>query len=386
MKNIFILAGERSADLHTSRFIKQIQNLVPDIAFWGVGGPRLQTLGFESLFPFERFSLIGFIEALSHFRFFFQVIQRIKGELTRRKPDLVILVDYPGLNIRIAKIAHNMKIPVLYYISPQVWAWKKKRIYKIKRYTDKIAVIFPFEKELYENIGADVEFVGHPIAEEITFQLSKVEFAKKYNLDKNKKWLAFIPGSRDVEIKRILPAMVKTINDLQRTKCNDFEFLISLSYTISKKQFDQIIEPVKSYAKIVSEVYEIMKYSSLVICKSGTSALEAGYIGTPMIVVYKTSLSSYFIAKFLIKIKMIAMPNIILGKKVIPELVQKDVNSKNIIRNIDTILNNKKNYQKIKNELSILHEKLEKKKVSESASLRVAKIALSMINEKENKE
>ncbi|MCD6102219.1 MAG: lipid-A-disaccharide synthase [Candidatus Cloacimonetes bacterium] len=382
MKNIFILAGERSADIHTSEFLKQIQKLDSKIKFWGIGGPKMQNLEFESIFPFERFSVIGFAEILKHLAFFYQVINKIKKEFIKRKPNLVMLVDYPGLNLRIAKIAKNLKIPVLYYISPQVWAWKKKRIYKIKRYTDKIAVIFPFEKELYEQIGANVEFVGHPISEEITFQLTKKEFAQKYKLDESKKWLAFIPGSRDVEIKRILPEMVKTIQKLKKRENNNYEFLISLADTVSKKHFYQIIEPIKNYISIIDEIYELMKYCDLVISKSGTSTLETGYIGTPMIVVYKTSFLSYLIAKHFVNIDMIALPNIVAGKKIVPELIQKEVNPTNIINNIDLILNDKKNYKKIKKELSILHEKFGNKK----ASRNVARIAFSIINETENKE
>lgn len=382
MKNIFILAGEQSADLHTSELLKQIQKHDSEINFWGIGGPMMQKQGFESIFPFERFSIIGFIEVLKHLRFLSQVKNKIKKELIRRKPSLVILVDYPGLNIRFAKIAKQFKIPVLYYISPQVWAWKKKRIHKIKRYTDKIAVIFPFEKELYDKISADVEFVGHPIAEEIKFRISKKEFTKKYQLDENKKWLAFIPGSRDIEIKQILPEMVKTVHNFKKRENNHYEFLISLADTVSPKIFYPIVEPIKNSISIVDETYELMKYSDLVICKSGTSTLEAGFIGTPTIVVYKTSLLSYLIARHFIKIGMIALPNIVSGKKIVPELIQKDVNPTDIIKNIDLILNNNQNYQKMKKELSLLHEKLGNKKASQN----VARIAFSIINETENKE
>ncbi|MCK4359469.1 MAG: lipid-A-disaccharide synthase [Candidatus Cloacimonetes bacterium] len=380
MKNIFILAGERSADLHTSEFIKKMLKLDSDITFWGIGGLKMQKLGFESIFPFERFSVIGFVEVVKHLGFFYQVTNKIKKEFIKRKPNLVILVDYPGLNLRIAKIASKLKIPVLYYISPQVWAWKKKRIYKIKQYTDKIAVIFPFEKDLYENIAANVEFVGHPITEEIKFRMSKKEFTKKYQLDENKKWLAFIPGSRDVEIKRILSEIVKTIQKLKKRE-NNYEFLISLADNVSKKIFYKIIEPIKDHIKIVDEIYELMKYSNLVISKSGTSTLETGFIGTPMIVVYKTSLLSYLIARHFIKIGMIALPNIVAGKKIVPELIQNDVNPTNIIKNIDLILNNNQNYQKIKKELSILHEKFGNKKASQN----MTRIAFSIINETENK-
>lgn len=380
MKNIFILVGERSADLHTSEFIKAIKKSDFDYTFWGIGGPKMQNLGFEPIFPFEKFSVIGFAEIIKHLKFFSEVIKKIRTELIKREPDLVILVDYPGLNIKIAKIAKTLQIPVLYYISPQVWAWKKKRIHKIKKYTDKIAVIFPFEKKLYEKIGANVEFIGHPVSEEVKIQFTKEEFAQKYKLDKGKKWLAFLPGSRDIEIEKILPEMIETIKKLQSQ--NNFEFLISRADSVSHKHFSELIESQKSKLHIVEEIYDLIKYSNLVICKSGTSALETGFIGTPMIVVYKTSFLSYFIAKLLIKIEMISMPNIILKKKVVPELIQKNANSDKITAEINLLLNDEKKYQKMKQELLVLREKLGSKKTSKN----LARIVNSMSYETENKE
>ena len=380
MKNIFILAGEHSADLHTSEFIKIMKKSEPETKFWGIGGPKMQNLGFESILPFEKFSVIGFAEVVKHLVFFYKVIKKIKNELRKRKPDLAILVDYPGLNIKIAKIAKQLKIPVLYYISPQIWAWKKNRIHKIKQYTDKIAVIFPFEKKIYEKIGADVEFVGHPVSEEVKFQFTKKEFAQKYQLDEKKKWLAFLPGSRNIEIKRILPEMVETIKKLQ--KQNNFEFLLSRADTVSKEYFSKMIGPIKSDIHIVEKIYDLIKHSNLVICKSGTSALETGFIGTPMIVVYKTSFLSYLIAKFLIKIEMISMPNIISGKKIVPELIQKNANQNQITQKINLILDDERIYQKMKKELSFLRNKLGVKKASKN----LARIAISMSYETNNKE
>jgi Lipid A disaccharide synthetase len=196
--------------------IKQFKQKNPSLNIWGIGGPLMQKQGFESIFPFSKFSIIGFAEVIGHLGFILKVLRKLKSEFIARKPDLAILVDYPGMNIRVAKIAYEFDIPVLYYISPQVWAWKKKRIHKIAKYSDKIAVIFPFENELYEEIGADVEYVGHPISEEITISETQEEFAEKYSLDLKKDWVGFIPGSRNVEIKRILPEIVETIQKLKK--------------------------------------------------------------------------------------------------------------------------------------------------------------------------
>ncbi|HHI87467.1 MAG TPA: lipid-A-disaccharide synthase [Candidatus Cloacimonetes bacterium] len=377
MKNIFMLVGERSADVHAAEVIKQLKQKNPSLNIWGIGGPLMQKQGFESIFPFSKFSIIGFAEVISHLGFILKVFRKIKSEFIARKPDLAILVDYPGMNIRVAKIAYEFDIPVLYYISPQVWAWKKKRIHKIAEYSNKIAVIFPFENELYEEIGADVEYVGHPISEEISISETQEEFAEQYSIDSKKDWVGFIPGSRNVEIKRILPEIVETIKNLKKIYNNSYQYLISQADSVSDELFQKIISPVKKDVTIIHDTHTLMKYSKVVVCKSGTSTLETGYLGTPMVVVYKTSSLSYFIARAFIKINMIALANIVIGEKVVPELIQHDASAENITKDVRLLLEDDNYYQKIKSELRIIKEKLGKFNTSE----KVALIALSMINE-----
>lgn len=378
MLNIFVIAGERSADIHTAEVLKRLAEIEPRIQFWGIGGPKMQELGFENLYPFERFAVMGFAEAIRHADFFYKVISRIKKELIRRNPNLVLLVDYPGLNLRIAKIAKRYGFPVLYYISPQIWAWKKNRIHKIIKYTDKIATILPFEEKLYESMGATAEFVGHPIIEEIYIRLSKQSFAEKYNLDPQKKWIGFIPGSRDIEIHRILPIMVKTVQKLQG---DSYEFLFSCVDTVSTSLFNSIISPIRDAVTVVDDTYELMKYSNLVVCKSGTASLETAYIGTPLIVVYKTSWISYLIARWLVRVNMIALPNIIIGEKIVPELVQQHANSKKIVSKMQEILEDTHLYMSMQNNLRKIKEELGEKK----ASCRVAQIIHSFLYETEDK-
>ncbi|MEA2104494.1 MAG: lipid-A-disaccharide synthase [Candidatus Cloacimonadota bacterium] len=381
MKNIFFLVGERSADIHAAEVLKRLNKLDLECNYWGIGGSKMQQQGFEAIFPFEKFSIIGFAEVVKHLPFIRKVNSTIQKEFEIRKPDLIILLDYPGFNMRIAKLAHKMQIPVLYYISPQFWAWKKKRIFKMKKYCDKIAVIFPFEEKLYNKIDADAEFVGHPVCEEINFRYSKKEFAQVYNLNENKKWLGFIPGSRDIEIMRILPELIGTIIFLEVIHKGKFEFLISLADTVNENHFRKIIDPIKDKVKIIHETYDLMKHSDFIISKSGTSCLETAFIGTPEIVVYKISSISYFLAKFFINIDMIAMPNILLGKKIIPELIQNEANIKNITENIEKYLLDEGNYLSMKNQISTIEDKLGNKSASEN----VVKIILSMINETSDK-
>jgi lipid-A-disaccharide synthase len=258
-----------------------------------------------------------------------------------------------------------------------VWAWKKKRIHKIAEYSDRIAVIFPFEKELYEEIGADVEYVGHPISEEINIPCTKEECAEKYSLDLKKDWVGFIPGSRNVEIKRILPEIVETIKNLKNIYKASYQFLLSQADSVSNELFQKIISPIKNNVTIIHDTHTLMKYSKVVVCKSGTSTLETGYLGTPMVVVYKTSSLSYFIARAFIKINMIALANIVIGEKVVPELIQHDASAENITKDVRLFLEDDNYYQKTRNKLRIIKKKLGKFNTSE----KVALIALSMINE-----
>jgi lipid-A-disaccharide synthase len=379
MSNIFVLVGERSADVHTAEVLKCLAEIEPHIQLWGIGGPKMQELGFEPLYPFERFAVMGFAEVLQHAGFFYKVIFRIKKELLRRKPNLVLLVDYPGLNLRIAKMAKRYGFPVLYFISPQVWAWGKNRIHKIVKYTDKIATILPFEEELYESMDGRAEFVGHPIIEEIHINLSKQSFAEKYNLDPQKKWLGFIPGSRDIEIHRILPVMVEAARTLEK---DSYEFLFSYVDTVSPSLFNRTIEPVRNFVTVVEDTYELMKHSDLVVCKSGTASLETAYIGTPLIVVYKTSWISYLIARWLVRVDMIALPNIIADEKIVPELIQYHANSKEIVSKIQEILGDSHLYMEMQNNLQKIKKELGEKK----ASYRVVQIISSFLNETKDKE
>ncbi|MBS3767548.1 MAG: lipid-A-disaccharide synthase [Candidatus Cloacimonetes bacterium] len=381
MKNIFFLVGEPSADAHTAPVLNHLHHTYPEINLWGIGGKKMQKECFYSIYPFSRFNVMGFLEVVRHISFFFNVKKRLKLLFKERKPDLVVLVDYPGFNMRISKMACKMGIKVLYYITPQFWAWKERRKYKLKKFCDKLAVIFPFEEKLLHKINANATYVGHPLNEELEFTLTRKQFAKKYQLSSNNKWLGFIPGSRDSEIKKILPPLVKTIKKLANKNSYNYELLLSRSESVNKSLFNSIIKPVKKHVSVVDETHSLMKYCDFLVCKSGTSSLEAAYIGTPFIVVYKTSFLSYQIAKLFVRINMIAMPNIILGEKMVPELIQNEVIPSTILSNLKTYFQNSKNYEHLKNKLQNVRKKLSGKKPSKN----VAKIIGNMIYETNDK-
>ena len=374
-KKIFWIAGENSGDLHASIVLKELKKRYSNIENFGIGGEKMKSHGFRMIYPFERFSVMGFVEVVKHLAFFAGVEKHIKDIFKINPPDLVILVDYPGLNMRIAKLAKSYNIPVLYFIVPQFWAWKYKRIFKLQKYTDHIAYILPFEGKHFNKHDIAASFVGHPISEEISIKLSKEKFAQKYDLDLKKKWLGFLPGSRNTELKKMLPEF---INAIEIFDSNKHEFLISQASSVSTNLFQGIINKVNKNIKIIKDMnYEMMKHCDFLTVTSGTATIETAFLRTPFIIVYKTSNSSYQIGKRFIKIDKIGLPNIVIEKDIVPELIQQDVNGKTIHAKITEILSDEKKYNKISNELKALHDILG----SKTPSSEVTDIIGKMINE-----
>jgi len=374
-KRIFWIAGENSGDLHSSIVLKELNKRFINIENFGIGGEKMKSYGFKAIYPFERFSVMGFLEIIKHLAFFAGVEKNIRNIFKNNPPDLAVLVDYPGLNMRIAKLAKSYNIPVLYYIVPQFWAWKYKRIFKLEKYTDHIAYILPFEEKYFSKHNIVSSFVGHPISEEIRIKLTKEDFAEKNDLDLNKKWLGFLPGSRNAELKNMLPEFIKAIEIFNS---NEYEFLISQASSVSTKLFQKEIAKTKKNIKVIEDMnYEMMKHCDFLTVTSGTATIETAFLGTPFIIVYKTSNSSYQIGKHFIKIDKIGLPNIVIEKNIVPELIQQDVNGKNIFVTITEILSDENKYNKIINELKALHDILGGK----TTSTEVATIIEKMINE-----
>jgi len=356
-KKIFWLAGENSGDLHASLVMHKLNEEIPYIKHFGIGGNRMKAEGLQQIFPFERFAVMGFVEVIKHLSFFIRVENTIKNILKKEKPDLVILVDYPGMNLRIAKIADDAQIDVLYFIAPQFWAWKHKRVYKLREHTRHVACILPFEEELLNIHNIKATYVGHPIAEEIEYELDRQSFARFFGLNPDKKWLGFFPGSRNNEVEKLLPVYLKTI---EKFDPEQYQFLFSKARSVSHNLYSNLIE---KYAKtrpfiIDGYNYEMMKYCEFLTIKSGTSTLEAAYIGTPAVIVYVANRLSYEIGKRFVKLDKIGLPNIILEKKVIPELIQDDVNPENIYRHIMNYLSDAGLYETVKKELRKIHNLL----------------------------
>ncbi|MBW6514066.1 MAG: lipid-A-disaccharide synthase [Candidatus Syntrophosphaera sp.] len=360
---IFWLVGENSGDLHASLVMKSINAAIPGVSHIGIGGSRMQAEGLKPLFPFARFNVMGFSEVLAHLPFFLKVEKRLQRFFKQEKPDLAILVDYPGLNLRIANLADNLRIPVLYYICPQFWAWKHERVHKLRASVRQVACILPFEQELLEIHNVSATYVGHPIAEEISFELDRGRFAQFYGLDEHKQWLGFLPGSRDVEIRRMLPIFLQAA---KRFDPGRFEFLVSKALTVSHTLFMDLLESsgLKNIRVIDGYRYEMMKYSDLLVSTSGTATLEAAYIGTPLLICYKASPLSYLIGRQLIHVKRIGLPNIVLDKDLLPELIQNELTPTNIKTRALELLDDPDKMASLKQELSHLQALLSDRQTS----------------------
>jgi lipid-A-disaccharide synthase len=357
-KKILIVAGEASGDLHGSSLIRELKNINSHLQFFGIGGDRMKKEGMELVYHIDKLSIMGFFEVLKNLGLIREVMKTMVKLAEQRKPDLVVLIDYPGFNLRFAKRAKKMGIPITYYISPQVWAWGGNRVKKMKGLIDKMIVIFHFEKELYKKFDIDCEFVGHPLLEVVRPVLSKEDFQSKFDLRKNEVLLGLLPGSRWQEVEKILPIMVQTA-ELLGARIKTLRIMLGLASTIKKEKVEIILGQFKSKVEIVENLtYDLMKHSDILLVASGTATLESAILGTPFLVLYKTGFWTYLLAKSLVSIPNIALANVVAGKKIVPEYIQNKAVPKNIAEEMYDILTNKQRYKSIQDELSIVKERI----------------------------
>jgi lipid-A-disaccharide synthase len=357
-KKILIVAGEASGDLHGSSLIRELKNINSHLQFFGIGGDRMKKEGMELIYHIDKLSIMGFFEVLKNLGLIREVMKTMVKLAEQRKPDLVVLIDYPGFNLRFAKRAKKMGIPITYYISPQVWAWGGNRVKKMKGLIDKMIVIFHFEKELYKKFDIDCEFVGHPLLEVVRPVLSKEDFQSKFDLRKNEVLLGLLPGSRWQEVEKILPIMVQTA-ELLGARIKTLRIMLGLASTIKKEKVEIILGQFKSKVEIVENLtYDLMKHSDILLVASGTATLESAILGTPFLVLYKTGFWTYLLAKSLVSIPNIALANVVAGKKIVPEYIQNKAVPKNIAEEMYDILTNKQRYKSIQDELSIVKERI----------------------------
>jgi lipid-A-disaccharide synthase len=327
MKRIMIIAGEASGDLHASHLVRQIRGKLPGSQFIGIGGTRMRDAGVKLIFENHELAVTGFSEVLTKIGKIWKAYQKVRATLRRLRPDLLILLDFPDFNLQVGKAAKKTGIPILYYISPQVWAWRQKRIGQIKGMVEKILVILPFEASLYGSKGV---FVGHPLLDEIDRPGSPEEVRECFGIAEGSPIVALLPGSRRNEIAQLLPVMEKAAEKIQQ-KIPTVAFLLPVAPTITEEQIMAEIENTPVHITPVrGKAYDALSVSDFAMVASGTATLEAAIMGTPMVILYKVTPFTYFFAKRLVKVPHIGLINMVAGDRIVPELLQDRVTAEAI--------------------------------------------------------
>lgn len=373
-KTIMIIAGEASGDMHGANLVREMLNVNPGLIFYGIGGNKLRKEGVELLADASVMAVVGLTEVISKLRSILKIMGMMKRSMDERRPDLVILIDYPDFNLPLARAAKKRGIKVFYYISPQVWAWRKGRIGQIKKTVDKMAVILPFEVETYRKEGFEVSYVGHPLLDMVKTDYSKQESRKILGLAE-KNTVGILPGSRHSEIKKLLPEMLRAAQILKK-EMPDTQFILPLADTLEEASVNEFISGFDVQVKVISgHTYDVITCSDLIWVASGTATLETALLEVPMIIIYKISLLSYLIGRLIVDIKNIGLVNIIAGKTIVPELIQSDANGARIAAEALTILKNEARKQEMIKELKTTRARLG----DPGAAIRAAQIALDML-------
>lgn len=367
--SVMFIAGDVSGDIHASPVVRQFLQDYPGAQIWGIGGPRMQEQSFDAIMPFQPFNKMGFVEVLRNLPFFLNARKKLRSEMAKRKPDCLVCVDYPGLNMLMMKDAHKLGIPVIWYIAPMVWAWKQKRAVTLAQYASHIACIFPFEVKYFSAFTSQVSFVGNPLIEAI----ENDEFTKQEQ--NGKLHLAIVPGSRWQEVKKTLIPMVQTFQ-LLKNKFPELQGSISHCADLPLSFYEDVSR--NTGLKIVKEpLRALLSRSDLALVTSGTATLEAALLGVPMVSVYKTSWLNYSIFKHVLKIPYISLPNIIAGERVIAECIQNDMTPSVMAKELSDIICNEKKNSFMKSRLGEIKRILGSKKPSTELSLILKNIVSS---------
>ncbi|MFA7254968.1 MAG: lipid-A-disaccharide synthase [Candidatus Omnitrophota bacterium] len=365
---IFLVACEASGDLHGAHLISEIQRLMPGTQFCGVGGAKMQAAGMQVFHDMTKISALGLGDVLRNYFKYLKIFNETLANIRREKPDAIILIDSPAFNLRLAKKLPKAA-PVLYYISPQLWAWGKRRIHIVRKHIQEMLVILPFEKDFYEEEGVAVKFVGHPLLDAIPELPEAAILRAKIGITPKQKAIGLFSGSREKEVKRILPIMLRAAAYLQKD-LPETAFFLSKSANVPSVVYDEIV--AASGVKVTCPAvpfYELVKAMDFAYVASGTATLETALIGTPFFLLYKASWSTYLLGKHLIKVPYLGLVNLLADDKVVPEFIQQDAHPETLAHEAKFFLQTPELQQKMKEEFRQVREKLGEK----GASARAAK-------------
>jgi len=374
-KKILIVCGEASGDLNAANLATSLKKINPEIQILAVGGPLLRQAGTQIFYDIKGISVIGIVDALKKLPKFLALKKLVLQRIQTEKPNAIILVDFSGFNLRLAK-AINKTIPVIYYVSPQVWASRQGRIESIKKYVHRMIVLFKFEEEFYKKHGIEVDFVGHPLLDTIKPSAKKSETLAQFGLDSSKTIIALLPGSRNAEIKNILPVMLKSAKLINRNLGNA-QFLIAKSPQVNLEIYNRLIHGTNLNIKIIEgKTYDCLNVADFALVASGTATLETAVLEKPFVIIYKMSYLNYFLYRPQVKVPFVGIVNIIAGKRIIPEFVQFNAKAGKIAAQVLKTLKDPAEMNHIKAELKQLSSSLG----APGASLRAAQIILDRLS------
>lgn len=371
-KNILIIAGEPSGDVHAGKVLNELNQLLPDTHLWGVGGDKMESAGVELIAHIKDFSIVGVWEAIKSLPRIRRQFKTVTDAISERKPDMAILVDYPGFNLRIARHLKGLNIPVIYYIVPQFWAWGRGRIKLLKRFVSKALVLFKFEEELLLEHDIDCEFVGHPLMDD-TPEIQSVSDEEKSSFN-----IALLPGSRKSEIENMFPVFLETAEKIHRSR-KDVSFILARNSNIENSLYDSYLEKHKDLriSDITDTTFSVLERSDFALITSGTATLEAAAMETPMIIAYRAAFLTNLLYNVFSLTRFIGLPNIIAGKEIVPEMLQKNAVPDLLAHKTLEIINDVSKFHYIKEELLNVKNSLGPK----GAGKRAAESIQSFFNE-----
>jgi len=375
-KKILLICGEPSGDLHASNLVKDMASLDSSVRFFGMGGSLCKKAGVDVIFDISDLALIGLVEVIKNIFTVGKAYRTILKKAEAVKPDLAILVDYPGFNLRLAAELKKMSIPVVYYISPQVWAWGLNRVNIIKKCVRKIFVFFKFEEELYKAYGIDAEFVGHPLLDTVRMPVQREEFLKTHGLSPDNPVLALLPGSRPSEVKTLLPIMAAAAVIVKKSDAG-IQFAVSKHPDLDIELYRKTLQTSGIEAKLIEgDTYGLVGSSDLALVASGTATLETAIIGTPLVITYKVSLGTFIAYKIVSKTRFLGIVNVIAKKEVAPEFLQYEATAGNISAKLSELIRDKSKLTAMRAELTKVKSSLG----SPGASMRTAQSILKLLN------
>ena len=333
VRRVLISAGEASGENYGAMLVPELRRLLgADTQFFGVGGEKMRAAGCETIVDSAKVAAVGITEVVKHVATIYREFFRMVSVARSRRPDVAILIDFPDFNLRLAGKLHEMGVPVVYFVSPQLWAWKQRRIWRVKKFVNRMLVIFPFEESYYRERQVAAEYVGHPLADLPMPQISREEFARQFDIDASKPWIALLPGSRKKEILLNLPVMLEAARALG----SEYEYVIPVASTLAREWMAQ--QTGSARVHLVDDARAALLHSRAAVVASGTATVEAALIGTPFLVVYRVSRLSYAIGRRLVKVKNFGMVNLIAGREIVPELIQSNFTPDNVVQHLRRLL------------------------------------------------